>query len=289
MWPSPAISIDQKSTSRNPRSTVGTVTEIYDYLRLLYARIGKPHCPVCGRPIAGQSIEAIVDSVLALPYGRSSRSTRRSCATARASSRILQSLRDEGFTRVKVDGEQRLLDEEIELDKKFKRPIDVVVDRLVMKPDLRHRLGGLVETALALPIGSSRSTSWTVTMTFSERFTCPRARRRPPRARAARVLVQSAARRVPALHRPRPSAGDRSRPAVPDPTLSIGGGASALSVGGSSFYEGVSQAIADHMEPISTPRGASSPRSSSARSYTGRTATASMCSTATAWAEGART
>ena len=82
---SPAISIDQKTTSRNPRSTVGTVTEIYDYLRLLYARVGKPHCPVCGRPIAGQSIEAIVDQVLRCRRGRSSRSTRRSSATARAS------------------------------------------------------------------------------------------------------------------------------------------------------------------------------------------------------------
>ena len=83
---SPAISIDQKTTSRNPRSTVGTVTEIYDYLRLLYARVGRPHCPVCGRPIAGQSLESIVDQVArSCPRGRGSRSTRRSCATARAS------------------------------------------------------------------------------------------------------------------------------------------------------------------------------------------------------------
>ena len=85
---SPAISIDQKTTSRNPRSTVGTVTEIYDYLRLLYARVGRPHCPVCGKPIAGQSIDTIVDQVLQHPRGaRASRSTRRSCAGARASSR----------------------------------------------------------------------------------------------------------------------------------------------------------------------------------------------------------
>ena len=84
---SPAISIDQKTTSRNPRSTVGTVTEIYDYLRLFYARVGRPHCPVCGRPIAGQSIEMIVDQVLHLPEGTSSRSTHRSSATGKASTR----------------------------------------------------------------------------------------------------------------------------------------------------------------------------------------------------------
>ncbi|MGZ4400113.1 MAG: excinuclease ABC subunit UvrA, partial [Gaiellaceae bacterium] len=107
---SPAISIDQKTTSRNPRSTVGTVTEIYDYLRLLFARIGRPHCPICGRPIAGQSIDAIVDQVLRLEEG-----TRFTVNAPVARDRkgeyreLLEHLRSEGFTRVKVDGEQRLL------------------------------------------------------------------------------------------------------------------------------------------------------------------------------------
>src|ERR687893_1642407 len=134
---SPAISTDQKTTSRNPRSTVGTVTEIYDYLRLLYARIGKPHCPICGRPIAGQSLEAIVDQILRLPEG--SRFTVNAPVVRDRKGEykdLFEELRADGFTRVKVDGEQRLLEEDIELDKKYKHSIEVVVDRLVMKPDL---------------------------------------------------------------------------------------------------------------------------------------------------------
>src|SRR3712207_310933 len=151
---SPAISIDQKTTSRNPRSTVGTVTEIYDYLRLLYARVGRPHCPVCGRPIAGQSQEAIVDQILQLPEG-----TRFTVNAPVVRDRkgeykdVFEELRRDGFTRVKVDGEQRLLEETIELDKKFKHTIEVVVDRLVMKPDLRTRLWQSIETTTGLAEG----------------------------------------------------------------------------------------------------------------------------------------
>src|ERR671935_234027 len=124
---SPAISIDQKTTSRNPRSTVGTVTEIYDYLRLLWARIGHPHCHVCGRPISGQSAEQIIDQVMELPEG-----TRFMVLAPIVRGRKgeygkqLEELRGEGFTRVKVDGEVRLLEEEIVLDKKFKHDISVV-------------------------------------------------------------------------------------------------------------------------------------------------------------------
>ena len=127
---------------------------------------------------------------------------------------LLQSLRDEGFTRVKVDGEQRLLDEEITLDKKFKHTIEVVVDRLVMKRDLRHRVTDSIETALAL---ADRLVTVDLVegeeLTFSERFACPEHGVGAPRARAARVLLQLAARRLPALHRPRASTGDRPRPA----------------------------------------------------------------------------
>ena len=172
---SPAISIDQKTTSRNPRSTVGTVTEIYDYLRLLYARAGRPHCPICGRPIAGQSVEAIVDQVLRLPE-RTKFTVNAPVVRDRKGEYkdLLEQLRGEGFTRVKVDGEQRDLDEEIELDKKLKHTIEVVVDRLVMKDDLRHRLTDSIETALDL---ADRLVTVDVvdgeTMTFSERFACP--------------------------------------------------------------------------------------------------------------------
>src|SRR3981081_2560286 len=145
---SPAISIDQKTTSRNPRSTVGTVTEIYDYLRLLWSRVGKPHCPICGRPIVGQSAEQIIDQVMELAEG-----TRFMVLAPVVRGRkgeygkLLEELRGEGFTRVKVDGEIRQLDDPIELDKKDKHDISVVVERLVMRPELRKRLVAAAATA----------------------------------------------------------------------------------------------------------------------------------------------
>src|SRR5438874_13570516 len=152
---SPAISIDQKTTSRNPRSTVGTVTEIYDYLRLLYARVGRPHCPICGKPIAGQSIDSIVEQVLALPEG-----TRFTVNAPVVRGRkgeykdVFEELQREGFTRVRVNGDEFLLDEGVpQLDKKFKHTIEVVVDRLVMKHDLRTRLWQSIETATSLAEG----------------------------------------------------------------------------------------------------------------------------------------
>ncbi len=176
---SPAISIDQKTTSRNPRSTVGTVTEIYDYLRLLWARIGHPHCPICGRPITGQSAEQIIDQVMELPEG-----TRFMVLAPIVRGRKgeygkpLADLRAEGFTRVKVDGELRRLDEEIVLDKKFKHDIAVVVDRLVMKGELRKRLADSIETAVALADGLveielvDEQAPGNI-QTYSERFACP--------------------------------------------------------------------------------------------------------------------
>ncbi len=172
---SPAISIDQKTTSRNPRSTVGTVTEIYDYLRLLYARIGRPHCPICGRPIAGQSLDQIVEQALRLPEGSKFTVNAPVVRDRKGEYKdVLEELRRDGFTRVKVDGEQRLLEEPIELDKKYKHTIEVVVDRLVMKADLRQRLTQSIETATSLAEGlvvidvvDGES------MTFSENFACP--------------------------------------------------------------------------------------------------------------------
>ena len=172
---SPAISIDQKTTSRNPRSTVGTVTEIYDYLRLLYARIGRPHCPVCGRPIAGQSLDQIVEQVLRLPQGTKFTVNGPIVRDRKGEFKdVLEELRRDGFTRVKVDGEQRLLEEEFELDKKFKHTIEVVVDRLVMKADLRQRLTQSIETATALAEGLvTIDVVDGESMTFSENFACP--------------------------------------------------------------------------------------------------------------------
>jgi excinuclease ABC subunit A len=147
---SPAISIDQKTTSRNPRSTVGTVTEIYDYLRLLWSRVGKPHCPICGRPIVGQSAEQIIDQAMELADG-----TRFMVLAPIVRGRkgeygkLLDELRGDGFTRVKIDDRVRMLEESIVLDKRYKHDISVVVDRLVMRHDVRKRLADSIETAVA--------------------------------------------------------------------------------------------------------------------------------------------
>ncbi|MGZ4140225.1 MAG: excinuclease ABC subunit UvrA, partial [Actinomycetota bacterium] len=151
---SPAISIDQKTASQNPRSTVGTVTEIYDYLRLLYARVGKPHCPKCGRPIAKQTPDQIVDQVRALPEG-----TRFQVLAPIVRQRkgeyeqLLADLAKKGFARAKIDGEVKELSEKIRLDRYYKHSIDVVVDRLVMKDGIERRLTDSVETALGLADG----------------------------------------------------------------------------------------------------------------------------------------
>ena len=145
---SPAISIDQKTTSKNPRSTVGTVTEIYDYLRLLYARIGIPHCPVCGREISKQTVDDIVDSILGMPEGTKIQIM---APIARGKKgrfeKELESAKKDGFVRVRVDGIIYDLSEKIELDKNKKHNIEVVVDRLVVKESIRSRLADSIETA----------------------------------------------------------------------------------------------------------------------------------------------
>ncbi len=248
---SPAISIDQKTTSRNPRSTVGTVTEIYDYLRLLYARVGRPHCPVCGRPIAGQSIEAIVDQVLRLPEGTKFTVNAPVVRDRKGEYRdLLEHLRAEGFTRVRVDGEQRLLEEEIPLDKKFKHSIDVVVDRLVMKADLRLRLAQSIETAVALAEGLVVIDVLDgEELTFSERFACPEHGVSLPELQPRIFSFNSphgACSRCTGLGAQQEIDPDLL---VPDPSLSISEGALVpWSVGNSNFYESVIQAIADRWE-----------------------------------------
>jgi excinuclease ABC subunit A len=248
---SPAISIDQKTTSRNPRSTVGTVTEIYDYLRLLYARIGKPHCPVCGRPIAGQSQEAIVDQILQLPEGTKFTVNAPVVRDRKGEYKdVFEELRAEGFTRVKVDGDQRLLEEEIVLDKKFKHTIEVVVDRLVMKADLRQRLAQSVETAAELAEGLVVVDVLDgEPMTFSENFACPEHGVGLPELEPRIFSFNSphgACPRCTGLGAQQEIDPDLL---VPDPSLSIGEGALVpWSLGNSSFYESVIQAIADRYE-----------------------------------------
>jgi excinuclease ABC subunit A len=172
---SPAISIDQKTTSRNPRSTVGTVTEIYDYLRLLWARIGRPHCYNCGAQIEGQSLEQITDRVLALEEGTRFMVMAPVVRGRKGEyGRLMADMRQQGYARAVVDGELRRLDEDIELDKKFKHDLSIVVDRLVMKEGVRKRLAESIEAAAQLADGliEVQNADTGEKLLFSERFAC---------------------------------------------------------------------------------------------------------------------
>lgn len=171
---SPAISIDQKTTSRNPRSTVGTVTEIYDYLRLLFARIGEPHCPKCGKLIERQTVQQIVDHVLAMPQG-----TRFMVMAPLVRGRkgehakIMDQMRKAGYVRIFVDGEVRTLDEEIKLEKNKKHSLSVVIDRLAVRDGINQRLTDSVETALKLAEGLVEiNVIGGETQMYSENFAC---------------------------------------------------------------------------------------------------------------------
>jgi excinuclease ABC subunit A len=274
---SPAISIDQKTTSRNPRSTVGTVTEIYDYLRLLWARVGHPHCHVCGEPIAGQSVEQIIDHVMTLPE-----ETRFMVLAPVVRGRkgeykdVLEELRAEGFTRAKIDGELRLLEEEIELDKKYKHDIAVVVDRLVLRPEARKRIADSIETAVALadgiieieeirpsgpegPDGSAKGQAKTKqgkgtgatgarrdgTLVFSEKFACLSCGTSMPELEPRIFSFNSphgACPRCTGLGSQQEIDPDL---VIPDPSLTISEGAIAPWSSGSNYYERLVQAIAD--------------------------------------------
>jgi len=151
---SPAISIDQKTTSRNPRSTVGTVTEIYDYLRLLFARIGRPHCPEHGIEITSQTVEQMVDRIMQYPE-RTKLQILAPIVSGRKGehTKLLADIQKQGFVRVRVNGEIRDLSETIELEKNKKHNIEVVVDRIVIKEDIQTRLADSIETALKLSNG----------------------------------------------------------------------------------------------------------------------------------------
>ena len=259
---SPAISIDQKTTSRNPRSTVGTVTEIYDYLRLLYARIGRPHCPICGRPIAGQSLDQIVEQVLQLPEGAKFTVNAPVVRDRKGEFKdVLEELRRDGFTRVKVDGEQRLLEEEIVLDKKFKHTIEVVVDRLVMKADLRQRLTQSIETATALATGlvvidvvDGEST------TYSENLACPDHGVSLPELEPRVFSFNSPHGACPRCTGLGSQLEIDPDLLVPDSSLSINEGALVpWTIGSQSFYDSVIEAVAERYE-ISARRTVARPR-----------------------------
>ncbi len=171
---SPAISIDQKTTSKNPRSTVGTVTEIYDYLRLLYARIGIPHCPVCGRPIEQQTVDQMVDKVLSLPEGTRIQVLAPTIRGRKGEHiKEFDAARRSGYVRVRVDGNLYDLSEEIKLEKNKKHTIEIVVDRLVIKEEIRSRLADSLETALGLAGGLAVVVAGEEEFTFSQNYACP--------------------------------------------------------------------------------------------------------------------
>lgn len=173
---SPAISIDQKTTSRNPRSTVGTVTEIYDYLRLLYAKIGVPHCPKCGKKITQQTVDQMVDSILSMPE-RTKIQILAPVIRGRKGEhvKVIESIKKNGFVRARIDGETFEIDEdEIKLEKNIKHTIEAVVDRLVVKQDIRSRLADSIETALKLADGLVIiNVIDGQDILFSEKFACP--------------------------------------------------------------------------------------------------------------------
>jgi excinuclease ABC subunit A len=252
---SPAISIDQKTTSRNPRSTVGTVTEIYDYLRLLWARVGRPHCHICGKPIQGQSAEQIIDQVMGLPEGTRFMVLAPIVRGRKGEYRdVLEHLRAEGFQRVKVDGALRMLEEDIALDKKFKHDVSVVVDRLVMRAEVRKRLADSVETAVALADGMievetvPREGAGEVTL-YSEKFACPDHGPVIPELEPRIFSFNSphgACERCTGLGSQMEIDPDL---VVPDPALSIGEGALAPWANSSSdYYEQITQAIAERYD-----------------------------------------
>ncbi len=176
---SPSISIDQKTTSKNPRSTVGTVTEIYDYLRLLYARVGTPHCPICGKEITQQTQDQIVDRIMSLPEGERFMVLSPIVVAQKGQhEKPLADARKSGFARVRVDGNLYDLSESITLDKNIKHTIEIVVDRLVLREDIRPRLSDSVESALRASDGRvkilvvKRDGSEGEELEFSQKYAC---------------------------------------------------------------------------------------------------------------------
>ncbi len=172
---SPAISIDQKSTNKNPRSTVGTVTEIYDYLRLLYARAGIPHCPNCGKPIMRQTVDQMTDQIMTLPEGSKIQVLAPVVRGKKGRhEKVIEQMKKSGYVRALVDGNMYELDEEIKLDKNIKHNIEVVVDRLIIKPGIEKRLADSIENVLRIAEGLLMiDVQGGERMNFSQSFSCP--------------------------------------------------------------------------------------------------------------------
>src|SRR5919106_3242539 len=255
---SPAISIDQKTTSRNPRSTVGTVTEIYDYLRLLWARIGHPHCPSCGRPIDAQSAEQIIDQVMTLDEGVRFMVMAPVIRGRKGEyGKLFEELRAEGYTRVKVDGELRRLEEDIVLDKKFKHDISVVIDRLVMRDDVRRRLADSIETAVALAEGlvEVEQVDGGDVRTYSERFACLHCGTSMPELEPRMFSFNSPHGACSLCTGLGSHMEIDPELIVPDPSLSLNDGAILpWSTSASNYYDQMTSAIAERYEiDLDTP------------------------------------
>src|SRR4051794_6588913 len=255
---SPAISIDQKTTSRNPRSTVGTVTEIYDYLRLLWARVGHPHCFNCGRPIEAQSAEQIIDQVMMQPEGAKFMVLAPVVRGRKGEyGKLFEELRGDGYTRVKVDGELRRLEEDIALDKKYKHDISVVVDRLVMRPDLRRRLADSVETAVSLAEGlvDVEDVGGGGVTTYSDRFMCLHCGTSMPELEPRMFSFNSPHGACPRCTGLGSQMEIDPELIVPDPSLSLSQGAILpWSTSASNYYEQMTQAISEKWEiDLDTP------------------------------------
>ena len=199
---SPAISIDQKTTSHNPRSTVGTVTEIYDYLRLLYARIGVPHCPKCGKEIVRQTVDQIADKIMSLPEGSKVMIVSPVVRGRKGEfAKLLESFRKSGYMRVEVDG-QRYDDgaADVDLDKNIKHTISVVVDRLVIKQGIVRRLTDSLEAALRLSEGLVECVNGEEHTLYSTKYACPDCEISMEELTAL-LLLQLAVRRMPQVFR----------------------------------------------------------------------------------------
>jgi len=246
---SPAVSIDQKTTSKNPRSTVGTVTEIYDYLRLLFARVGIPHCPECGCVIEKQTSEQIVDAILQLPEGTKFQVLAPVVVGRKGEfGKLFDDLKTEGFTRVRVDGDVKTLEEEIHLDKKFKHTIEVVLDRLVMKKGIGLRLSESVEMALRLANGTlTVAVVDGEELQFSQALACP----------THGISMDELAPRDFSFNAPYGACpeclglGSRLEVdpdlVVPDPTLTIAEGAIKPYSGNLNYYPQLVEAAAKHL------------------------------------------
>jgi len=244
---SPAIAIDQKAASHNPRSTVGTVTEIYDYLRLLFARIGRPHCPRCGRPIAPQTVSQMVDRLLTFPE-----ETRMQILAPVVRGRkgeykqLLEELRRSGYARVRVDGEVRETAEEIKLDKNKKHTIEVVVDRIKIRPGIAHRLADSLETALKLSEGLALvEVVGQEEILFSSEFACPECGISLPEIAPRLFSFNSPYGACPACTGLGTSMEVDPDLVIPDPNLSLREGAIAPWSGGEGYWH-ILEAVADH-------------------------------------------